>query len=118
MTKCSSERVWALMRIRTLLTGVSLLAVMCLTPLIIFAGGQTPSGGGPAAKYTGDEPRPSNGLGEKDPNVIIFTDFESDVWLKHWSGPKRKTVSVVAEDKKRAQQRWVPSKPAVGGQSL
>ena len=113
MTKCSSERVWALMRIRTLLTGVSLLVVMCLTPLIIFAGGQTPSGRGLAAKYTGDEPRPSegrdegseprpsDGLGEKDPNVIIFTDFESDVWHKHWSGPKRETVSVVAEDKKR-----------------
>jgi hypothetical protein len=113
MTKCSSERVWALMRIRTLLTGVSLLALMYLTPLIIFAGGQTPSGRGLAAKYTDDEPRPSEGrdegseprhsegLVEEDPNVIIFTDFESDVWLKHWSGGKRETVSVVNEDKKR-----------------
>jgi len=109
MTKCSSERVWALM---------SLLAVMCLptgilriTPLIIFAGGQTPSGGGLAAKYTGDErsEEPANGGYSTEPsaagpNVIIFTDFESDVWHKHWSGGKRETVSVVAEDKKRGFQ--------------
>jgi len=119
-----------------------LLAVMCLpkgipvgiTPLIIFAGGQTPSGGGLAAKYTDDEPCPSEGRDEGSeepanggystepstagPNVIIFTDFESDVWHKHWSGGKRETVSVVAEARSEPSNAGFRSKPAVGGQSL
>lgn len=89
MTVCSSERLWTLM---------SLLAATCLAPLIISAGGQTPSGRGLAAKHTGDE-----GI-QKDPNVIVFTDFESDRWRKHWSGGNRETVSVVIEDRKRGFQ--------------
>ncbi len=89
MTTCSSERVW---------TSALLLAVICLAPLVISPGGQTPSEGGLAAEYPADM-----GIGN-DPNVIVFTDFEPDEWHKHWLGGKRETVSVVAEDKKRGFQ--------------
>ena len=82
-------------RVRTL---ILLLAAICFTPLIISAGGQTPIRRGLAAKYTGDE-----GI-EKDPDVIIFTDFESDEWYKYWSVARRKTVRVVNENKERSFQ--------------
>jgi hypothetical protein len=49
-----------------------------------------------AAKYAGDK-----GI-EKDSNVILFTDFESEQWHKYFSGGKRKTVRVVNEDKERS----------------
>lgn len=74
---------------------MSLLAAICLAPLIISASGQMPSERGLAAKYAGDK-----GI-ENDPNMVIFTDFGSDGWHKHWSGGKRETISVVAEDKER-----------------
>ncbi len=75
---------------------MTLLAAICLMPTVISFGGQTPDRMGLAAKYANDE-----GI-EKDPNVILFTDFESDQWHKHWSGGKRETVRVVIEDKERS----------------
>jgi hypothetical protein len=73
-----------------------LIAVICFTPVVNSFGGETPFVKGLAAKYAFDE-----GI-EKDPNVILFTDFESDQWHKYWSGGKRKTVHVVNEDKERS----------------
>jgi hypothetical protein len=75
---------------------MSLLIALYLILVVISLGGQTRGNGGLAAKYAGDE-----GI-EKDPNVILFTDFESDEWHKHWSGRKRETVRVVIEDKERS----------------
>jgi len=75
-----------------------LLAAICLTPAVISLGGQASGERGLAAQYAGDE-----GI-EKDPNVILFTDFESGQWHKYWSGGKRKTVRVVNEDKERSFQ--------------
>jgi len=72
-----------------------LLAAICLRPAVISLGGQTSGEKGLAAQYAGDE-----GI-EKDPNVILFTDFDSDRWQKYFSGGKRKTVRVVNEDKER-----------------
>lgn len=72
------------------------LAAICFISAAISPGGQTSGERGLAAKYAGDE-----GI-EKDPNVILFTDFESDQWYKYWSGGKRKTVRVVNEDKERS----------------
>ena len=73
-----------------------LLTAICLTPAVISFGGQIPVERGLAAKYAGDK-----GI-EKDSNVILFTDFESDQWHKYWSGGKRKTVRVTSEDKERS----------------
>lgn len=74
MVAHKSQNTWTLM---------SLLAAICLMLAVISLGGQTPCKKlGLAAKYAGDE-----GI-EKDPNVILFTDFESDKWHKHWSGGK------------------------------
>lgn len=89
MTICSSQKIWTL---------ISLLAPICLSTLIISAGGQTLGEKGLAARYAGDK-----GI-EKDPDVIVFTNFETDRWHKHWSGPKQETVSVVTEDKERSFQ--------------
>ncbi|UCC99575.1 MAG: hypothetical protein JSW66_06755, partial [Phycisphaerales bacterium] len=62
--------------------------------LVLVICGAEPSPGeiGVAAKYVLDD-----GL-EKDPDVIVFTDFESDAWREIWSGGQRQTVSVVAKD--------------------
>jgi len=87
MVAHKSQNTWTLM---------SLLAAICLMLAVISLGGQTPCKIGLAAKYAGDE-----GI-EKDPNVILFTDFESDEWHKHWSGGRRKSVRVVIEDKERS----------------
>ena len=87
MVTHNSQNTWALM---------SLPAAICLMLAVISLGGQTPGKRGLAVKYAGDE-----GI-EKDPNVILFTDFESDEWHKHWSGGRRKTVRVVIEDKERS----------------
>lgn len=87
MTACASQRIRIL---------AALFAAMCLPSLVISAGRATPGGRGLAAKYIGDE-----GI-EKDPNVIVFTDFDSDGWRRHWSGGRRATVSVVTEDKERS----------------
>lgn len=73
-----------------------LLAAICLTPAVISLGGQTLGEKGLATKYAGDK-----GI-EKDSNVILFTDFESDRWHKYWSGGTRKTVRIVNEDKERS----------------
>lgn len=89
MTICSSQKIWTL---------ISLLAPICLSTLIISAGGQTLGEKGLAARYAGDK-----GI-EKDPDVIVFTNFETDRWHKHWSSPRQETVSVVTEDKERSFQ--------------
>jgi hypothetical protein len=65
-------------------------------PFVISSSGSKPDEKGLAAKFVGDK-----GI-EKEPDVIIFTDFESDGWRDHWSGGKRPTVNIVAEDKERA----------------
>jgi len=75
---------------------ISLFAVTCLMPAVISYGEHTTGKRGLAAKYTGDK-----GI-EKDPNVILFTDFESQKWRKGWSGGRRKTVRVLNEDKERS----------------
>ena len=54
---------------------------------------------GLAAGHPDDE-----GIG-KDADVVAFTDFESDGWQADWSGGRRETVSVVAED---AEHGFVP----------
>jgi hypothetical protein len=74
---------------------IVLLVEVCLLPLVISSSGSTKSVRGLATKYIGDE-----GI-EKDPDVIAFTDFDSDQWHQHWSGGKRLTVRVVAGDKER-----------------
>ncbi len=77
---------------------ISLFAAFCLTPVLTSFGGQNPAERGLAAKYPSD-----NGI-EKDPDVILFTDFESGQWHKHWSGGRGKTVRVVIEDNERSFQ--------------
>ncbi len=71
---------------------VLVLAGMYTVPLIIYGAEVTGNEKGLAAKYVLD-----GGL-EKDSDVIIFTDFESDSWREVWSGGGRETVSVVAKD--------------------
>lgn len=71
---------------------ILVLAAVCAAPLIICGAERTPGEKGLAAKYVLDE-----GL-EKDPDVIVFTDFASDGWHEVWSGGQRETVSVVAKD--------------------
>jgi len=73
----------------------SLIAVIGPAFLTISAGAQTDIVKGMAAKYPNDE-----GIA-KDPNVIIFTSFESTDWQTQWSGGKRKTVSIINNDKER-----------------
>jgi hypothetical protein len=77
---------------------ISLFAAFCLTLVLTSFGGQNPAERGLAAKYPSDQ-----GI-EEDPDVILFTDFESDQWHKHWSGGRRKTVRVVIEDNERSFQ--------------
>lgn len=73
-----------------------LLVEVCLLPFIVSIGGSMKRRKGLAARNIGDE-----GI-EKDPGVIVFTDFDSDQWREQWSGGKRPTVRVVAEDKERS----------------
>ena len=73
-----------------------LIAAICFIPVVNSFSGETLLVKGLAAKYAFDK-----GI-EKDPNVILFTDFESDQWHKYWSGGRRKTVHVVNEDKERS----------------
>ncbi len=61
--------------------------------------GRAPEGPGLARKYPGDR------WIARDADVIAFADFESDEWLKQWSGGTRETVGVVAED---AERRFQP----------
>ena len=64
--------------------------------LIVSSSGSQSSESGLAARYIDD-----GGI-EKDPNVIVCTDFDSDGWREHWSGAWRPTVSVVAADEARS----------------
>ncbi len=50
---------------------------------------------GLAAQYSRDE-----GI-QEDPDVILFTDFDSEEWRDQWSGGKRTTVSVIGKDRER-----------------
>jgi len=70
----------------------SMLVGTCVLMLIACARGSTPTGNGLAAKYPADK-----GIAE-DSDVMVFTDFESDTWQEQWSGAKRQTVSIVAQD--------------------
>ena len=74
---------------------ISLLAATFITPDITCLAEETAGQKGLAAEYAFDK-----GI-EKDPDVIVFTDFETEQWHKYWSGGKRKTVSVLNEDKER-----------------
>jgi hypothetical protein len=75
---------------------IVLLSVIFIRPDVVCLGGETISEKGLAVKYAFDK-----GI-EKDPNVIIFTDFETEQWQKYWSGRRRKTIHVVNEDKERS----------------
>ena len=70
----------------------SLAAVLCVA---LSANGQTLSTKGLATKYPADK-----GIGG-DPNVFVYSGFESDSWREVFSGGQRATVGVVAEDAKR-----------------
>ena len=86
MTICNHERVRIF---------IMLLVEVCLLLPSISSGDSMKSRKGLAARYIGDE-----GL-EKNPGVIVFTDFDSDQWREQWSGGKRPTVRIVDEDKTR-----------------
>jgi len=68
------------------------LAGICTRPELLSSAEHPASEKGVAAKYVLDK-----GL-EKDPDVIAFTNFETNSWHKVWSGGQRETVSVVAKD--------------------
>jgi len=74
--------------------------LICAWPLIVWGGPGTACAESIAARYAGDR-----GIGE-DPNVIVFTDFESAAWRKDWSGGRRTTVSVVGADAERGFEPW------------
>lgn len=78
--------------VRPYLVLTMVFAGLCAAPLIICGAEETGVEKGLAAKYVHDE-----GL-EKDPDVIVFTNFESDGWREVWPGGQRQTVSVVAKD--------------------
>jgi hypothetical protein len=67
-------------------------AGLCASPLVICGAAEAGGEKGLAAKYVLDE-----GL-EKDPDVIVFTNFESDGWRQVWSGGQRQTISVISKD--------------------
>ncbi len=69
--------------------------IFIVLAFVVSSGDSRSDAKGLASKYVGDK-----GI-EKDPDVMIFTDFESDGWHDHWSGGRRPTVSVVIEDKDR-----------------
>ena len=58
----------------------------------VFAAPEPLSERGLAAKYPGDE-----GIG-KDPNVFVFSGFDSNSWREVFSGGRRETVDVIGED--------------------
>jgi hypothetical protein len=60
--------------------------VICFTLATTSLGGEISFEKGLASKYAFDKEI------EKDPNVILFTDFESNQWHKYFSGGNRKTV--------------------------
>jgi len=74
----------------------SLTVVLCIA---LSANGQTLNTKGLAAKYPGDK-----GIG-KDPNVIVYSGFESESWRAVFSGGRRETVGVVGEDSERKFER-------------
>jgi hypothetical protein len=74
---------------------IVLLAAIFITPNVFCLAEQTAGKKGLAAKYVFDK-----GI-EKDPGVIVFTDFESEQWHQYFSGGKRRTVRVINEDKER-----------------
>ena len=80
-------------RVQRRISFLTMIVGTWMTTQLVFSDGLTPKGNGLAAKYPGDKDI------AKDWNVIVFTDFESDNWLKQWSGEKRQTVSVVATNK-------------------
>jgi hypothetical protein len=65
---------------------ILLLAVIFIKPDSFLFGGEKSTEKGLAAKYISDE-----GI-EKDPDVILFTDFELEKWHKDWSGGRRPFV--------------------------
>jgi len=70
-------------------------AIFMVLALAVSSVGSKSDEKGLASKTVGDK-----GI-EKDSDVILFTDFESDGWRGHWLGWKRPTVSIVADDKER-----------------
>ncbi|MBN2316564.1 MAG: hypothetical protein JXM79_21735, partial [Sedimentisphaerales bacterium] len=70
-------------------------AIFIVLAFIVSAGDSKSDEKGLASKYISDK-----GI-DKDPDVVIFTDFDSDGWRDDWSGGNRPTVSIVAEDKER-----------------
>jgi hypothetical protein len=75
-------------------------AGLCLPQTVASPGIDTPQGSGLAARYPADK-----GL-EQDPNVICFTNFESDDWRLNFSGGRRPTVSVIDVDEVRQFIPW------------
>ena len=65
----------------------------------VFATPHALSPRGLAAKYPGDK-----GI-DKDPNVLVFSGFESESWREIFSGGRRGTVGVVGEDSKCKLER-------------
>lgn len=74
---------------------VSLVCFACVWAVVLKG---TEPQQGIADRFPGDR-----GL-EKDPAVLVVTDFESDGWRNIWSGGKRKTVQVIETDPERSFQ--------------
>lgn len=80
---------------KTIRCATSLFVLTILTAAL--AGEQRPRG--LAGKYPFDK-----GI-EDDPNVVVFSGFESESWRGVFSGGRRETVDVVGEDSERKFER-------------